>query len=75
MGDTVQRALDDVAGTPGAARRLNIGGMPSAPDALLLVTFAIVMAVEAGSFTTIGVVREATPSSTQWTQPVLASSA
>ena len=58
MGDTVQRASDDVAGTPGAARRLNIGGMPSAPDALLVVTFAIVIAVESGSFYTIGVLRD-----------------
>jgi polar amino acid transport system permease protein len=43
----------------GAARRLNIGGMPSAPTALLLFAFILAAAVEAGSLYTINVVRHA----------------
>src|SRR5262245_18682002 len=54
MGATTESA-------PGAerARRLNIGGMPAAPTALLLTGFAIVALVVAGSLTTIAAARAA----------------
>ena len=40
-------------------RRLNIGGMPSAPTALLITAFAVAALVGAASFTTLGVMRDA----------------
>src|SRR6185437_2075963 len=52
-------ALRDVTDPSGPARRLNIGGMPSAPTALLFTAFAMVVLVEAASFYTIGAMREA----------------
>ena len=50
-------ASNDMAG--GSARRLNIGGMPSAPTALLFAALALVAAVEAASLYTIAVLRDA----------------
>ena len=52
-------ALRDVTDPSGPARRLNIGGMPSAPTALLFTAFAMVVLVEAASFYTIGAMRGA----------------
>ena len=58
MGPATDRASNGAAGTPGPARRLNIGGMPSVPTALLLTALILVIFVEAGSLYTIGVTRE-----------------
>jgi len=44
---------------PEQPRRLNIGGMPSAPTDLLLAAIGVVALVEAVSFTTIAVLRAA----------------
>ena len=52
-------ASHEVADAPGAARQLNIGGMPSAPTALLLAALATVILVEAASLYTITVMRTA----------------
>ncbi|HKD47911.1 MAG TPA: amino acid ABC transporter permease [Rhizomicrobium sp.] len=43
----------EVAGESGSARRLNIGGIPTAPTAMFLVVLSIVVVVEAGSLYTI----------------------
>ena len=59
MDVTPPRAPGAFADPSGSARRLNIGGMPSAPTALLLVAFAVAVLVEAASFTTLGVLRDA----------------
>ena len=48
---------NDMAG--GSARRLNIGGMPSAPTALLFAALVLVTIVEAASLYTITVLRDA----------------
>jgi polar amino acid transport system permease protein len=47
----------DIAG--GSARRLNIGGMPSPPTALLFAALVLVTAVELASLYTITVLRDA----------------
>ncbi|HEY5084547.1 MAG TPA: hypothetical protein VII48_08505, partial [Rhizomicrobium sp.] len=52
-------ASNDIAGAPGAARRLNIGGMPSPPTALLFAALVLVTIVEAASLYTIAVLRDA----------------
>jgi polar amino acid transport system permease protein len=52
-------ASNDIAGVPGAARRLNVGGMPSPPTALLFVALVLVTIVEAASLYTIAVLRDA----------------
>ena len=44
---------------PGDARRLNIGGMPSPPTALLLTASAIVLAVGAAGLFTTAILRDA----------------
>ena len=44
---------------PGDARRLNIGGMPSPPTALLSTACAMVIAVGAASLFTVGTLRDA----------------
>ena len=59
MGATTPHTSDDVAVSPERTRRLNIGGMPSAPTGLLLAASGVVILVEAGSFATIAMVREA----------------
>ncbi len=59
MGATGHRASSEGADISGSGRRLNIGGMPSTPTALLLAAFAMVILVEAGSLYTISVVRAA----------------
>lgn len=59
MGVTTDPAPGGFARTPGAARRLSIGGMPSAPTALLLAAFVMEIAVEAGGLYTIAVIRGA----------------
>ena len=51
--------MSEKAGTPERARRLDIGGMPAVPTALLLSAFAIVALIEAGSFNTISAARHA----------------
>jgi polar amino acid transport system permease protein len=53
MAATTGRASSEIGGAPGTARRLNIGGMPSAPSALLLVALVMASAVEVGSLYTI----------------------
>ena len=58
MGAKTHQETGAVAGTPGPERRLNIGGMPSAPTALLLAAFTSVAAVEAGSLYTISAMRD-----------------
>jgi polar amino acid transport system permease protein len=52
-------ASNDIAGAPGAARRLNIGGMPCPPTALLFSALVLVTIVEAASLYTIAVLRNA----------------
>ena len=52
-------ASNDIAGAPGSARRLNIGGMPSPPNALLFAALVLVTIVEAASLYTIAVLRDA----------------
>jgi polar amino acid transport system permease protein len=52
-------ASNDIAGAPGSARRLNIGGMPSPPTALLFAALVLVTIVEAASLYTIAVLRDA----------------
>jgi len=59
MDVTPPRAPGAFADPSGSGRRLNIGGMPSAPTALLLVAFAVAVLVEAASFTTLGAMRDA----------------
>lgn len=53
------RASSEVADASGSARRLNIGGMPSAPTMLLLTALALAILVEAASLYTIAVMRAA----------------
>ena len=53
------RASSEVADASGSARRLNIGGMPSAPTMLLLTALALTILVEAASLYTIAVMRAA----------------
>lgn len=57
MGATTDPASDAFA--PGVARRLSIGGMSSAPTALLLTATAMEIAVEAGGLYTIAAIRDA----------------
>jgi polar amino acid transport system permease protein len=52
-------ASNDIAAAPGSARRLNIGGMPSPPTALLFAVLVLVTIVEAASLYTIAVLRDA----------------
>jgi polar amino acid transport system permease protein len=52
-------ASNDIAGAPGAARRLNIGGMSSPPTALLFSALVLVTIAEAASLYTIAVLRNA----------------
>ncbi len=59
MDVTPPRAPGAFADPSGSARRLNIGGMPSAPTALLLVAFVVAVLVEAASFVTLSALREA----------------
>ena len=52
-------ASPEVADAPGPARQLNIGGMPAAPTALLLITLVTAILIAADSLYTIGVMRAA----------------
>ena len=57
MGNSTEKLPGGIAGQPGNGRRLNIGGMPSAPTALWLSALVVVAAVVAASWYTIAATR------------------
>ncbi|HEY4067381.1 MAG TPA: amino acid ABC transporter permease [Burkholderiaceae bacterium] len=59
MSGATQRPASDAAGAPAQGRRLNIGGMPSAPVALWLIALVVVVASIAASGYTIASTRGA----------------
>jgi polar amino acid transport system permease protein len=63
MEDATHHTPAPVAGPPGRARSLTIGGMPSAPTALFLIALVTVALVVAGSWYTIAVMVRALRSS------------
>jgi polar amino acid transport system permease protein len=58
MGATTHRPSGADDGTSGPPRRLNIGGMPSAPTALFLAALVMAVVIEVGSLYTIGAMRD-----------------
>ena len=58
-GATTPGVSNETGGTPERVRRLNIGGMPSAPTGMLLAAFAVVFLIQADSLYTIAVLRDA----------------
>ena len=58
-GATTPGVSNETGGTPERVRRLNIGGMQSAPTGMLLAAFAVVFLIQADSLYTIAVLRDA----------------
>lgn len=59
MSSATQPPSGAAAGPPGQGRRLNIGGMPSAPTALWLTALVVVAVAVAASWYTIAAARDA----------------